>query len=132
VSDDGEELTVREARDSLERARSQFRALGAPRWEARPDSALARLGGRTASPTELSETERRVADLVARGLMNKETAERLFLSIKTVESNLSRVSEARRQVAHRPRGSPPNVHVATPAGVISSRSNVGILSFPPS
>jgi DNA-binding CsgD family transcriptional regulator len=81
----------REARDSLERARSQFRALGAALWEARADSTLARLGGRTASPTELSETERRVADLVALGLTNKEAAERLFLSVKTVESNLRRV-----------------------------------------
>lgn len=81
----------REARDSLERARSQFGELGAPLWEAQAAEALARIGGRSASPTELSETERRVADVVAQGLTNKEAAERLFMSVKTVESNLRRV-----------------------------------------
>ncbi|HET6792561.1 MAG TPA: LuxR C-terminal-related transcriptional regulator, partial [Actinomycetota bacterium] len=81
----------REARASLERARSQFAALGAPLWEARADQALARIGGRSASPTELSETERRVADVVAQGLTNKEAAERLYMSVKTVESNLRRI-----------------------------------------
>jgi DNA-binding CsgD family transcriptional regulator len=81
----------REARDSLESARSQFEMLGAPLWEARANDGLARIGGRSASPTDLSETERRVADVVAQGLTNKEAAERLFMSVKTVESNLRRV-----------------------------------------
>ena len=81
----------REARDALERARSQFEVLGARLWQARAEESLSRIGGRSASPTELSETERRVADLVAEGLTNKEAAERLFMSVKTVESNLRRV-----------------------------------------
>jgi DNA-binding CsgD family transcriptional regulator len=81
----------REARDSLERARSAFEALGAPLWQARAAQALARVGGRSASPTELTETERRVADVVAAGVTNKEAAERLFMSVKTVESNLRRI-----------------------------------------
>jgi DNA-binding NarL/FixJ family response regulator len=81
----------REARDSLERAQSAFEALGAPLWEARAAQALARVGGRSASPTELTETERRVADVVASGVTNKEAAERLFMSVKTVESNLRRI-----------------------------------------
>jgi DNA-binding CsgD family transcriptional regulator len=81
----------REARGSLESARSRFEALGAPLWQARADQALARIGGRSASPTELSETEQRVADVVALGLTNKEVAERLFMSVKTVESNLRRI-----------------------------------------
>jgi DNA-binding CsgD family transcriptional regulator len=81
----------REARASLETARSEFEVLGASLWEARADQALARIGGRAASPTELSETERRVADVVALGITNKEAAERLFMSVKTVESNLRRI-----------------------------------------
>jgi DNA-binding CsgD family transcriptional regulator/DNA polymerase III delta prime subunit len=81
----------RESRESLEDARSRFRALGARLWEARADEALARIGGRPASPTDLSETELRVADVVSLGLTNKETADRLFMSVKTVESNLRRV-----------------------------------------
>ncbi len=81
----------REARDSLAGARAVFDELGARLWESRANEALARIGGRSASPTELSETERRVADIVAQGLTNKETAERLFMSVKTVESNLRRI-----------------------------------------
>lgn len=79
------------ARDSLESARSRFEALGAPLWEARAAHALERIGGRSASPTELSQTEQRVAEVVALGLTNKEAAERLFMSVKTVESNLRRI-----------------------------------------
>jgi DNA-binding CsgD family transcriptional regulator len=39
----------------------------------------------------LSETERRVADLVARGHSNKEIAERLYMSHRTVGSHLYRI-----------------------------------------
>jgi DNA-binding CsgD family transcriptional regulator len=39
----------------------------------------------------LSESERRVADLVARGLSNKEIAERLYMSHRTVGSHLYRI-----------------------------------------
>jgi DNA-binding CsgD family transcriptional regulator len=39
----------------------------------------------------LSERERQVAELVAAGMTNKETAQRLYLSPKTVEAHLSRV-----------------------------------------
>jgi DNA-binding CsgD family transcriptional regulator len=40
---------------------------------------------------ELNETERRVTDLVARGNTNQETADRLSISAKTVEWNLTKV-----------------------------------------
>ena len=46
---------------------------------------------RPAAPGELTETERRVAELAAAGLTNREVAQRLFLSVKTVEANLARV-----------------------------------------
>ena len=39
----------------------------------------------------LSVSEERVAALVAEGLTNREVADRLFVSVKTVEANLSRV-----------------------------------------
>ena len=39
----------------------------------------------------LSESERRVADLVARGYSNKEIAERLYVSHRTVGSHLYRI-----------------------------------------
>ena len=53
---------------------------------------IARIGGRAAAAgDELSETERRIAELVAQGRSNKEVAAALSLSPKTVEWNLSKV-----------------------------------------
>jgi DNA-binding NarL/FixJ family response regulator len=52
---------------------------------------LGRIGGRAASPTELTPTERRVAEAVVSGLSNREVAGELFLSVHTVEDNLTRV-----------------------------------------
>ena len=42
-------------------------------------------------PTELTATERRVAELAATGLTNREVAAQAFMSPKTVEANLARV-----------------------------------------
>jgi DNA-binding CsgD family transcriptional regulator len=42
-------------------------------------------------PAELTPTEQRIAGLAAAGLTNKEIAERAFMSLKTVEVNLTRV-----------------------------------------
>jgi DNA-binding CsgD family transcriptional regulator len=39
----------------------------------------------------LTATERRVAELVGSGHSNQETAAELFLSVKTVEANLTRI-----------------------------------------
>ena len=39
----------------------------------------------------LTETERRVAELVGSGRSNQETAAELFMSVKTVEANLTRI-----------------------------------------
>jgi DNA-binding CsgD family transcriptional regulator len=41
--------------------------------------------------TDLTEGERRVAELAASGLTNRQVATRLFLSPKTVDANLGRV-----------------------------------------
>jgi DNA-binding CsgD family transcriptional regulator len=79
-----------QARDSLERARSLFEPLGAVVWANRAGEELGRIGGRTAS-ADLSETERRVAELVVSGMSNREVADALFMSPRTVQSNLSRV-----------------------------------------
>jgi len=43
------------------------------------------------SPTILTETERRIAELVGSGHSNQETAAALFISVKTVEANLTRI-----------------------------------------
>jgi DNA-binding CsgD family transcriptional regulator len=65
--------------------------LGAAVWAERAASELARLPGRRPRSQELTETERQVAELVAAGLPNKVVATRLFVSVRAVEANLSRV-----------------------------------------
>lgn len=81
-----------EARSSLSEALDSFVALGAPRWASRAAEELARVTGRSAEPAGgLSETERRVAMLAAAGRTNKEIAAELFVAVRTVEANLTRV-----------------------------------------
>jgi DNA-binding CsgD family transcriptional regulator len=46
----------------------------------------------SATALGLSERERQVAELIAAGMTNEETAKRLYLSPKTVEAHLSRVN----------------------------------------
>jgi DNA-binding CsgD family transcriptional regulator/DNA polymerase III delta prime subunit len=96
----------RPARADLERALGIFEELGAPLWAERARTSLARIGGRPARPPELTATERRVAELVARGRTNKEVADEAFLSVKTVEANLRRIYQklgvrSRTELAHR-------------------------------
>jgi DNA-binding NarL/FixJ family response regulator len=67
-----------------------FERLVAPLWARQARGELARVGGRTTS-SGLTPTERRVAELVASGLSNKEVAAMSFVSVKTVEATLSRV-----------------------------------------
>ena len=82
----------RRAREALDRALAIFDRLGANVYAERARSELARIGGRAlAAGDGLSETERRIADLVAQGRTNKEVAAALSLSPKTVEWNLSKV-----------------------------------------
>ncbi len=78
------------ARESLERAITIFDRLGAKLWAEKAQDELARVGLRRAPSDELTEGERRVAELAASGLTNREVAARLFMSPKTVEANLAR------------------------------------------
>ncbi len=80
------------ARQAFDEASVEFAAMGARLWEERADVELARVGGRTASSrTDLTPTERRVAEMAAGGRSNKEISAELFMSTKTVEANLTRV-----------------------------------------
>ncbi len=80
----------RAAADALGEAVEIFERLGAPRWVEQARSELDRVGLRRA-PEELTATERRVAELAARGMTNREVAAVAFMSPKTVEANLARV-----------------------------------------
>jgi DNA-binding CsgD family transcriptional regulator len=80
------------ARDAATKALELFDGLGAALWAERAAAELARIPGRSGrASTELTETERRVAELVAQGLSNKEVAAALFVSVRAVEANLSKV-----------------------------------------
>jgi DNA-binding CsgD family transcriptional regulator len=78
------------ARQSLEQARAGFEGLGCPGWAAAAAAELDRIAGRRAAPAgSLTPGERRVAELAAAGLPNKEIAAQLYLSVYTVEAHLS-------------------------------------------
>jgi DNA-binding CsgD family transcriptional regulator len=81
----------RAAADTLEQALETFDRLGSPDWARRTRDELSRVGLRRGDPYELTETERRVAELVASGMTNREVAQAAFVSPKTVEANLARV-----------------------------------------
>ena len=81
----------RAARDFLDDAVARFDALGARSWSAKATSELARAGGTPDASTTLTPTEDRVAHLVAEGKTNREVAGELFISVKTVEANLTRI-----------------------------------------
>jgi DNA-binding CsgD family transcriptional regulator len=81
----------RAARQALARALEIFERLGAPVWAERTRRELRRIGGRRAATEGLSETEGQIVELVVAGRSNKEVAQALHLSPRTVEWNLSKV-----------------------------------------
>ncbi|WP_327039429.1 LuxR family transcriptional regulator [Micromonospora maris] len=81
----------RPAREALTAAAAEFDALDAAAFAARARAEAARLGGRPPAPSALTATEERVARLAALGRTSRAIADELFVSPKTVETNLSRV-----------------------------------------
>jgi DNA-binding CsgD family transcriptional regulator len=79
------------ARLALGQAEAIFAGLGARLWLERVKRELARTGLTRSLDRELTPTELRVAELAAAGAQNKQIAGALFVSVKTVEANLSRV-----------------------------------------
>jgi DNA-binding CsgD family transcriptional regulator len=75
---------------TLREALATFEDLGTPLWAERARAELNRASG-TRTQAELTASERRVAELAATGVTNREMATTLFISPKTVEANLSRI-----------------------------------------
>jgi DNA-binding CsgD family transcriptional regulator len=80
----------RQARVALEDALTAFERVGTPLWADRARAELARVRTRTSRPG-LTATEERIARLAAEGLTNRAIAERAFVTVNTVEANLTRV-----------------------------------------
>jgi DNA-binding CsgD family transcriptional regulator len=81
----------RAAREALIEAAGIFADTRAALWAARARAELARVSGRAPGQGELTTTELRVAELVCGGLSNKEAAAELFVTIRAVESTLTKV-----------------------------------------
>ncbi|HET6866564.1 MAG TPA: AAA family ATPase [Solirubrobacteraceae bacterium] len=82
----------RAARDALADAAAAFDRLGSPGWAELARAEQERVPGRRRGASgELTPTERRVMDLAASGLANKQIAATLFVSVHTVEVHLGRV-----------------------------------------
>jgi DNA-binding CsgD family transcriptional regulator len=84
-----------EAGRCLRAAVETFERLGCPPWGCLARAELGRVGLRSSrndlTGTELTSTERRVADLVVAGRTNAEVAAQLFMGRRTVESHLSHI-----------------------------------------
>jgi DNA-binding CsgD family transcriptional regulator len=77
------------ARASLEEAAAEFDQLGATGWREEARSEQERVGGRRPQASgDLTPSEQRVVELAADGLSNKEIAQTLFVSVRTVEVHL--------------------------------------------
>jgi DNA-binding CsgD family transcriptional regulator len=79
------------AQASLGAALAEFQALGARLWAEQARAQLAQLGGRRPQDATLTATESQIAALVAQGRTNRQVADALFVSPRTVEWNLSKV-----------------------------------------
>jgi DNA-binding CsgD family transcriptional regulator len=79
------------ARDSLARSLAIFERLGSVLWADKATTEMARIGGRSPGPLDLTPTEQEVAELVGSGLTNREAASALFMTVSTVEANLRRI-----------------------------------------
>jgi DNA-binding CsgD family transcriptional regulator len=87
---------IQEARDLLRAAREGFDSLGAEPWaeRAREELRAAGVPSRTPAPalwSSLSAQELQVARMAAEGLSNRQIAERLYMSHRTVASHLYRI-----------------------------------------
>jgi DNA-binding CsgD family transcriptional regulator len=81
----------RAAKRTLEQSLAIFEQVGSALWAEQARGELAALGLRAGPPDELTPSEERVARLAASGLTNRQIANSLQVSPKTVDTHLGRV-----------------------------------------
>ena len=80
------------AKRSLEQALATLEPLQAAMWVTRARDELGRIGLRKPAVSEgLTPAQQRVAELVAAGMSNREIASMLYMSLRTVETHLTKV-----------------------------------------
>jgi DNA-binding NarL/FixJ family response regulator len=83
------------AREHLNAAANTFEELGAEPWAQRAGAERGRSARRLRpgdeARDELTPSEHQVASLVVQGLSNRDIAQRMFLSVKSVEAHLTRI-----------------------------------------
>jgi DNA-binding CsgD family transcriptional regulator len=79
------------ATHTFREALQAFESMGTPLWADRVRAELARVKVVPTRDLELTPSERRVAELTASGMTNRDVATALFISPKTVEANLARI-----------------------------------------
>jgi len=79
------------SRAILREALQAFEAMGTPLWADRVRAEVARAEAAPTRDLTLTPSERRVAELAASGMTNRDVAAALFISPKTVEANLARI-----------------------------------------
>jgi DNA-binding CsgD family transcriptional regulator len=77
------------AAEEVARALAAFERIGTPLWAARARAELDRIQPSSADDLGLTAGEQRVVERAAAGLSNREIAATLFVSVKTVETNLT-------------------------------------------
>ena len=79
------------ARVTLSEALKVFEEIGTPLWTERARAELARTNVAPSHDLGLTPSEQRVAELAASGMTTRDVAAALFISPKTVETNLARI-----------------------------------------
>jgi DNA-binding CsgD family transcriptional regulator len=81
----------RAAASALGEAKAAFERLGASPWAAQAEAELARVGLRRRPADELTEGELTIARLAGQGMTTRQVADAAFVTVKTVEANLTRI-----------------------------------------
>lgn len=78
------------ARETIGEALSIFEQLGSPLWADKARTELAKIAARSPA-VGLTETERRVADVIAQGRTNREVAAVMFVTENTVQTHVQHI-----------------------------------------